>query len=505
MSGFSPPSEDRSRSRASGESSFSDPELLQQSGRALVPAASTILRFTGSSPAPQRSAGYSSSSASATPPQRGPELSATQATFLAGAAVTHAHHASNVALGAATAAHQAAEREQVTIANAQDAVRHFAGQAAAAEASYHDQARAIAHAAQAAVDNATQREATLRQEAQAAIATTTHEAQQRVTAIQGEAQQAIAHSNQTAQARIRLAEGEAIGLSVALREANEARERAEAAQQHAERYAAQRDEQLARLANDMEEMKKRHAEAMSRMTDRFHELSAQFADRDRELHPRTPTRVHLSFPDMSFSPDTGQNDTVPSAPGPMIVPVLEEATLSTPLPEQPVGESDAPTEGAAAGAPGGAATEAQPATTTQPSEPHLSARIDELTKLVSNLATLVYAGSAQPGSSAAPSGAAQGAPAEASSGQAPQVPVLNLSVAKVAPGAPGSPGSGGSSSSSSSSSSSARSRYPACRMCGSRRHAEEGCPDLTSNKPPGKDDGSGPPPGGSPCCKRGGT
>ena len=109
MTGISPPSEDRSRSRTSGESSFSDPELFQPSGRALVPAATTMLRFTGSSPAQQRDTGYSSSSA-ASPPQRGPELSATQATFLAGAAVTHAHHASNVALGAATAAHQAAER-----------------------------------------------------------------------------------------------------------------------------------------------------------------------------------------------------------------------------------------------------------------------------------------------------------------------------------------------------------------------------------------------------------
>ena len=77
MTGISPPSEDRSRSRTSGESSFSDPELFQPGGRALVPAATTMLRFTGSSPAPQRDTGYSSSSA-ASPPQRGPELSATQ-------------------------------------------------------------------------------------------------------------------------------------------------------------------------------------------------------------------------------------------------------------------------------------------------------------------------------------------------------------------------------------------------------------------------------------------
>ena len=171
MTGISPPSEDRSRSRTSGESSFSDPELFQPGGRALVPAATTMLRSTGSSPAPQRDTGYSSSSA-ASPPQRGPELSATQATFLAGAAVTHAHHASTVALGAATAAHQAAEGEQATIAHAQDAVRHFAGHAAAAEVGFREQAQAIAQAAQGALDDARQREANLRQQAQIAIDTT---------------------------------------------------------------------------------------------------------------------------------------------------------------------------------------------------------------------------------------------------------------------------------------------------------------------------------------------
>ena len=84
---------------------------IYQSGQSMVPAVATILRFREPAPTPQRNEGYSSSSA-ASPPQRGPELSATQATFLAGAAVTHAHHASGVALGAATLAHQAAERER---------------------------------------------------------------------------------------------------------------------------------------------------------------------------------------------------------------------------------------------------------------------------------------------------------------------------------------------------------------------------------------------------------
>lgn len=115
-----------------------------------------------------------------------------------------------MALGAATAAHQAAEREQATIAQAQDAVRHFAGQAAAAEVGFREQARAIAQAAQDGVDDARQRDASLRQQAQMAIDTTTREARQRVSAIQGEAQQVITQSNQSAQARIRLVEGEAL-------------------------------------------------------------------------------------------------------------------------------------------------------------------------------------------------------------------------------------------------------------------------------------------------------
>ena len=73
MSGISPPSEDRSRSRTSGESSFSYPELFQQSGQSMVPAVATILRFREPAPTPQRNEGYSSSSA-ASPRKEVPNL-----------------------------------------------------------------------------------------------------------------------------------------------------------------------------------------------------------------------------------------------------------------------------------------------------------------------------------------------------------------------------------------------------------------------------------------------
>ncbi|CAE7028491.1 GIP [Symbiodinium sp. CCMP2592] len=489
MSGISPPSEDRSRSRTSGESSFSDPELF--SGQALVPAAATILRIREPAPTPQRNEGYSSSSA-ASPPQRGPELSATQATFLAGAAVTHAHHASGVALGAASLAHQAAEREQQTVTQAREAVMQASLQAAAAEAQYRDEAQTIARAAQGIVDDARYREASLRQEAQSAIDATTREAQQRVSMIQGEAQQAIAQSNHSAQARIRLVEGEARGLSEALRQATLAREQAEVDRQEVVQRLRQRDADIVRLADEMESMQRRHEEAMAVMAERYRDLSAKFVESSNAQAQRTPTRTRLSFPEMSFSPDTSQNDAVQQPTTPVIEPVPEEQeTLSTPLVAQPTGESDAPQEGAAAGAPGGEASSGPP---EDPQPISVDQRVDELAKLVSDLAKLVAASAAQSGSAAAPSGAAPSAPAEAQSDSPPQVPTLNLGGTAQVTAPPGSPGSGGSSSSSSSSDSSARSEHPACRMCGSKKHAEEECPELTCNKDGGDDpapDGDG--------------
>lgn len=57
-------------------------------------------------------------------------------------------------------------------------------------------------------------------------------------------------------------------------------------------------------------MRRSHEEAMTRVTARFQAISEQMAAQSRATPPQTPTRTHLSFPDMSFSPDTGQNDAV---------------------------------------------------------------------------------------------------------------------------------------------------------------------------------------------------
>ena len=108
-----PPDDERSRS--GGDNSFSDPELsspLPVRG-SLVPAASVVAR--GNAP-PSRAVAIATrtarrpvpsdtSSSTPTPQQpQGQPLSAQQAAFVAGAAVSHAHHASDVALRAATLA-----------------------------------------------------------------------------------------------------------------------------------------------------------------------------------------------------------------------------------------------------------------------------------------------------------------------------------------------------------------------------------------------------------------
>ena len=116
-SGFTPPSE---RSRSNRGDSHSDPDL---GSRPLVPAAATIMvqrpgtssssRAVARTFTSQRSSNNdaNASTSSSDGPRRPPqELSATQATFLAGAAVSHAHHASGVALQAAQAAQDSQQR-----------------------------------------------------------------------------------------------------------------------------------------------------------------------------------------------------------------------------------------------------------------------------------------------------------------------------------------------------------------------------------------------------------
>ena len=113
MAGITPPSDERSRSSRLGDSSFSEPDLAPPPNLPVVPAAATLVQ--GQRPPGSRpplitiSAGRgrrqdSSSSPSPRGTQRPPELSATQASFLAGAAVTHAHQSAQVALHAASTA-----------------------------------------------------------------------------------------------------------------------------------------------------------------------------------------------------------------------------------------------------------------------------------------------------------------------------------------------------------------------------------------------------------------
>ena len=123
-SGFTPPSE---RSRSNRGDSHSDPDL---GSRPLVPAAATIMvqrpgtssssRAIARTFTSQRSSNNdaNASTSSSDGPRRPPqELSATQATFLAGAAVSHAHHASGVALQAAQAAQDSQQRERDKLLN----------------------------------------------------------------------------------------------------------------------------------------------------------------------------------------------------------------------------------------------------------------------------------------------------------------------------------------------------------------------------------------------------
>ena len=99
------------------------------------------------------------------------------------------------------------------------------------------------------------------------------------------------------------------------------------------------------------------------MAERYRNLSSQFAEQGQATAPQTPVRTHFNFPEMSFSPDTSRNDTVHQSVNPVVATVPEEQeTLCTPPAEQPAGESDAPQEGAAAGAPGGKLLQRSPRT-----------------------------------------------------------------------------------------------------------------------------------------------
>ena len=104
-SGFSPPSDERSRSTRGSDSSNPGANV-----RGLVPAVSVLRARTQSRTRTQPQA--TGSDGTSTPsPQPEPSLSSQQATFLAGAAIQTAHQASHMASSAASSAlqgHQAA-------------------------------------------------------------------------------------------------------------------------------------------------------------------------------------------------------------------------------------------------------------------------------------------------------------------------------------------------------------------------------------------------------------
>ena len=106
-SGFTPPSDDRSRTTRRSEDS-----APAAGSRDLVPAVSVVRARTQSRPrAHAKAQAGSEGSSTPSPQQQGVSLSAQQATLLAGASIQRAHQASEMASAAASSAvqgHQAA-------------------------------------------------------------------------------------------------------------------------------------------------------------------------------------------------------------------------------------------------------------------------------------------------------------------------------------------------------------------------------------------------------------
>ena len=101
-SGFTPPSDDRSRTTRGSEDS-----APVAGSRDLVPAVSVVRARTQSRPRAQAKAqAGSEGSSTPSPQQQGVTLSAQQATLLAGAAIQRAHQASEMASAAASSALQ---------------------------------------------------------------------------------------------------------------------------------------------------------------------------------------------------------------------------------------------------------------------------------------------------------------------------------------------------------------------------------------------------------------
>ncbi|CAE7560940.1 RE1 [Symbiodinium natans] len=396
--------------------------------------------------------GPAEASSSSGTPNRAPELSATQATFLAGAAIQQASHASGVALEAASAAQHYAEREQFITQQAREAVQSIAARAAQEQqqqaeqvAQYEESLRAqasnIASAAQCALTNAQQREEVLRLQANQALSSMDAEAQRRIAEASSQAQQA---------------EYARVEAENAMKDARERW-----------RMSEIRNTEMSREVEALRaELSTVRAETLSRVSALTEQLMVA-RDQGFEVYPPTPLpmgtptmfvpdEVPQSFPQPAFSPAQSPNATVSH---PIAIPVAAGSGAQTPTASAQPDALPLPREGAASSAPGIQVAMTQDVQEATLPNSGLELRVDELAKLVKGLAEVVMAQNAAPQTQHNAGGAAgQSAPTQtggAQSSSAPaDIPYLhllgNLQAAggASAPGPPGPPSTSSSSSSS---------------------------------------------------------
>ena len=426
-SGFSPPSDERSRSTRGSDSSNPGANV-----RGLVPAVSVVRARTQSRQRAQPQA--TGSDGTSTPsPQPEPSLSSQQATFLAGAAIQTAHQASHMASSAASSAlqgHQAAvfarARERQTEEQAYQ-VGHVASEAHQVVDQVRSEAKAFGHQ----VVTETQAEAarfkqSLERQAREVLASAT-------TAV-GEAEARSQEAELLARREAMEMHAQLGGTRRALSESNE-------------------EAQFLRLQN--QQLQAERSALMARL-ERVESLLAErtpVPSPEGRTRQRSPSPRH--YPQMSFSPDhVSHNATVPMSLEPT-QPVLESPVAPIPA-EQSAERVAQPTrlqalfEGAALGAsqlgwegptaeqPASARSQDEhawardydlfgPGPTTveeygdkklvvddfvQPGS--VEARVTQLTNIVQELAKLVATSVASPGAQPL-EGAALGAPAASSS------------------------------------------------------------------------------------------
>ena len=294
MAGITPPSDERSRSSRLRDSSFSEPDLAPPPDHPIVPAVATVVqgqRPPGSSPplitvsAGRGRRQDSSSSPSPRGTQRPPELGATQASFLAGAAVTHAHQSAQVALHAANTAQAQAASSQARVQQVAQHAGEWAQGVRQEAQSAVDQTRAQA---QAVVTRA-------REEAQTVVDQARAQAQAEVTQVRAEATQAVLHTRAAAQEEVL------------------------AAQRNALERIALLEQQLAQSLRDREESNRRVEQLIAerRLVDDYWtrrevELITQLGLVTSASAPETASQTH--WPRMSFTPDTSHNGPAPFTP-----------------------------------------------------------------------------------------------------------------------------------------------------------------------------------------------